>query len=303
MTAGRVSAHRVLMVEPVGFGANPETAADNAFQRAGPAPDPGAVERAAKAEFARVAEALVERGVEVEVHVPADRATPDAVYPNNWFSTTPEGTLVLYPMRAENRRRERRPAIVAALRERYPDVVDLTGEEAAGRYLEGTGSLVLDPVARIAYAAVSGRTDPGLARDWAARFGYEPLLFRARDSRGRAIYHTNVLLAIGTGWAIVCAEAIADTVDRTEVLASLAETGHETVVISRDQMGDFAANAIELENAAGKRFVVLSEGARSALAPEQRAVLERHAELVAVGLATIETWGGGGARCMIAELW
>lgn len=296
-----MTARRVLMIEPVGFRANPETAGDNAFQAPVPEGEEAGVARRAREEFERLAAALRERGVEVEVHVPPDDATPDAVFPNNWL-TTHDGTLVLYPMRAPSRRDERRPAIVEALRERYPEVVDLSAEEPAGRFLEGTGSLVIDEAGRIVYASVSGRTDPDLVAAWAERFGYEPLVFRARDRDGNEIYHTNVVMGVGTGWAVVCGEAIESEADRAEVLATLAETGHETFEVTREQMGDFCANVLELEGRQGRRFVVMSDRAHRSFSAEQLAILERHAEIVHVDLTTIETHGGGSARCMIAEL-
>lgn len=289
------------MIEPIGFRANPETAGDNAFQL--PSDDSElAVEIAAREEAAALRDALESRGVEV-VWRPAqgNREAPDAVFPNNWFSTHSGGTLVLYPMRAPNRRGERRAELVDALRQRYPEVVDLTGHEHEGRFLEGTGSLVIDEAARIVYASESPRTDPGLVEAWAERLEYDPIIFRAYDAGGRPIYHTNVLLSVGTDWAVVCVEAI-DPLDRSEVLATLAETGHDTIDISLDQMGSFCGNVLELENDRGGKLVAMSDRAFHAFSDEQRAALAAHAELVHADLTTIETHGGGSARCMIAEL-
>ena len=289
------------MVEPVGFAANPETADDNAFQR----PIEGDVEevrRRAKAEFDRMVETLREKSVEVEVYIPPDERTTDGVFPNNWFSTFDDGTLLLYPMRAPSRRRERRPELVEMLRDRYDEVIDLTGAEEDDRFLEGTGSLVVDEIARIAYASVSSRTDPDLAAHWAERFGHDLVMFRAHDRDGREVYHTNVVMSVGAAWAVVCGEAIVDTVDRSEVLATLAETGRETIEITLDQMHEFCGNVLELENAEGKRLLVMSDRAHQAYTPDQLGVLGKHAEIVHVDLTTIETHGGGSARCMLAEL-
>lgn len=296
-----MTARRVLMVEPVGFAANPETADDNAFQRPVEA-DLDAVRDRAETEFEAMVGTLRERGVEVEVCTPPDESTPDAVFPNNWFSVFPDGRLVLYPMRSASRRRERRPEIVERLRERYPEVIDLASAEAAGRFLEGTGSLVVDERARIAYASTSSRTDPGLAADWAERFGYELVMFRARDRDGRAVYHTNVVTSVGEAWALVCGEAIEDAADRGEVLATLAESGRETFEITLDQMHAFCGNVLELESGKGKKLIVLSERAHRAFRPHQLEILASHAEIVPVDLTIIETHGGGSARCMLAEL-
>lgn len=297
-----MSARRVLMVEPVGFAANPETADDNAFQRPIEG-DVEAVRRKAKAEFDRMVATLRDRGVEVEVFTPPDEATTDAVFPNNWFSTSSDGTLLLYPMRAPSRRRERRPELVETLRGRYGTVIDLTAAEASDRFLEGTGSLVVDEASRIVYANTSSRTDPDLAEDWAERFGHDLVMFRARDRDGREVYHTNVVMSVGADWAVVCSAAIEESVDRSEVLATLAETGHETIEITLDQMHEFCGNVLELENAKGKRLIVMSERAQSAYRPEQLEILAQHAEIIAIDLTTIETHGGGSARCMLAELY
>lgn len=290
------------MIEPIGFRSNPETIADNAFQRPSGGESPQALEIAAREEFARMREALESRGVEVVWRpASADRESPDAVFPNNWCSTHADGKLVLYPMMAPSRRRERREEIVQALRERYPEIVDLTAYEADGRFLEGTGSLVIDERAGIVYASESPRTDRRLVHEWAERMGFDPIVFRATDAGGRPIYHTNVVLSVGSEWAVLCADAI-DPLDRSEVLATLAETGHETVFISPEQMAAFCGNVLELENDRSETLIVMSDRAFDAFTDEQRAALSAYAELVHADLATIETHGGGSARCMLAEL-
>jgi len=296
-------ARRVLMIEPIGFRSNPETAGDNAFQRPPGDESPQALEIAAREEFSRLRGALESRGVEVESRpAAANRESPDAVFPNNWFSTHEGGRLVLYPMMAPSRRRERREEMVEVLRERYPEVLDLTSHEPDDRFLEGTGSLVIDERSGIVYASESPRTDRRLVHEWAERMGLEPIVFRATDARGRPIYHTNVVLSVGSEWAVVCADAI-DPLDRSEVLASLAETGHETIFLSLDQMAAFCGNVLELENDRGETLVVMSDRAFHAFTDDQRSALEKHAELVHADLATIETYGGGSARCMLAELY
>lgn len=298
-----MSARRVLMIEPIGFRSNPETVADNAFQRPPGVDSTQALEMAAREEFARLREALEERGIAVEqAPTTGDRNAPDAVFPNNWFSTHPGGRLVLYPMRSPTRRRERRAEIVQSLRGRYSDVIDLTAYEADDRFLEGTGSLVIDERAGIVYASESFRTDLRLIHEWAERMGLDPVVFHAVDSEGRPIYHTNVVMAVGSGWAVVCADAI-DALDRGEVVATLLETGHETLHISLEQMTAFCGNLLELENEEGKKLIVMSDRAFDAFNDEQRTALAAHAELVHANLATIETHGGGSARCMLAELY
>ena len=296
-------ARRVLMIEPIGFRSNPETAADNAFQRPPGDESPQALEIAAREEFARLREALESHGVDVVWQpAPADRESPDSVFPNNWCSTHDGGKLVLYPMMAPSRRRERREEIVDALRERYPDVVDLTTHEADNRFLEGTGSLVIDERSGIVYASESSRTDRRLVHEWAERMGFEPVVFRATDAGRRPVYHTNVIMSVGAGWAIVCADAI-DPLDRSEVLATLLETGHQTIHISFEQMEAFCGNVLELENDRSERLIVMSDRAFHAFDEEQRRALAAHAELVHANLDTIETHGGGSARCMLAELY
>ena len=292
------------MVEPVGFGANPETAGDNAFQEDVPAGEAAAVERKARVEFRAMADALRSRGIEVVTFAPAPNAPPpDSVFPNNWFSTHPGGRWALYPMMASSRRGERSGGIVAWLASRYGELADMSGEEARGRYLEGTGSLVIDETARVVYASRSSRTDEGLVREWAERFGYRPVVFDARDRDGRALYHTNVVLTLGTGYAVVCGEAIEPPGNRAEVLGELEESGRVVVEIGFDQLHAFCGNGLELETPTGEKLLVMSGTAWRAFTPEQRATLERFASVVSVELETIETHGGGSARCMMAELY
>lgn len=289
------------MVEPIGFGANPETADDNVFQqRHG---DDSEVEQRALKEYATFRRALEEGGIGVLSFSPNDGlATPDAVFPNNWFSTHPGGVLVLYPMRAPNRRLERRVEIIDVLRANYPNVLDLTHEEDDGRFLEGTGSLVIDESTRIVYASVSTRTSAELVEIWAKRFDYQPVLFSSCDRNGREIYHTNVVMSVTSEFAVICSNAIVSTADRTEVVASLSESGRRVIEISSDQMHEFCGNILGLENEGGRRIVAMSDRALAAFSEEQRRTIEQSAEIVHTGIETIEKYGGGGARCMLAEL-
>lgn len=296
-------ARTVLMVEPIGFRANPETAEDNAFQRAA-AESTRSVEVRARAEFLRFREAIEAHGIEV-VAFRARRGleTPDAVFPNNWFSTHPNETVVFYPMRAASRRLERSAEIVAFLRDRYPRTVDLTCAEERGEFLEGTGSLVIDELSRIVYASLSPRTSRDMVDKWAKSFDYLPVLFSSHDRDERQVYHTNVMMSVGTEVAVVCGEAIDEARDRSTVLDALGESSRQVISISLGQMHAFCANVLELEDSDGTPQLAMSERAYQAFTPEQRGSIERRVEVIHVDLETIETHGGGSARCMLAELY
>jgi hypothetical protein len=307
-TAPPQCADAVLMVRPVCFGYNPETAASNAFQKAGEGAGDGAK---ARAEFDAFVRALSGEGVTVCVAEDSpDPPKPDAVFPNNWVSFHGDGTLVLYPMEARSRRIERRQEIidqvVKELRFRVTHFIDLMHHEDEGRYLEGTGSLVLDHAARVAYACASSRTHPELVKEWAEALGYEPLVFQAADSAGLPLYHTNVLLCIGARMAIVGTEAIAPA-DRQRVLGRLRAGGREVIEIGHRELGQFAGNMLELgtwdEALGDSRVLVMSDTARRALSPETFAQLSGCTDQVlAVPIPTIERCGGGSARCMLAEV-
>jgi hypothetical protein len=305
-TTEKQAADAVLLVRPRAFHSNPETAASNAFQRDPGRVDPATEQAAASLEFDGLVEALEAAGVETVV-VP-DTATPmapDAVYPNNWVSFHADGTSVLYPMMAENRRRERRSDILEHLsRERgfhIERVVDLSMHEQDGRFLEGTGSLVLDRTNRVAYACLSPRTDVELLAEAAQVLGYEPVVFAATDRRGVPVYHTNVLMCVGSDFAVLCADAIRDAAQRRAVVRRLEDTGHEVITITLDQMNDFAGNMLELAASNGARLLALSAHALASLTVEQRAALEARCRLVAAPIPAIEA-GGGSVRCMLAEI-
>jgi hypothetical protein len=306
--ARRQCADAVLMMRPARFGYNPETAASNTFQHPdGPADAAGS----ARAEFDAFVGALRGEGVQVcVVDDTPDPPKPDAVFPNNWVSFHADGTVVLYPMQARSRRLERRrevvEAAVGATGFHVSRVLDLSAHEREGRYLEGTGSLVLDHPQRLAYVCRSSRSDPRVLEVWSRELGYEPIVFDAADGAGRAIYHTNVLLSLGERCALVGLEAIAP-VDRDRVLERLRASGREVIALDRGQLGHFAANVLELatwDEALGEYHVfVLSETARHALPPETFARVAACAdELLVVPVPTIEHLGGGSVRCMLAEV-
>lgn len=297
------STNAVLMVRPYRFYPNPETAADNSFQRSVGEDELPAISRAARAEFDRAVATLREAGV--DVHVIDDTAAPekpDAVFPNNWISTHHDGRVALYPMYSAVRRRERRLDVLDELRKhfRVTEVVDYSACETDGSCLEGTGSLVLDHVNKIAYASLSQRTHPEVLGRFCDDFDYEPIMFRSQSTDGRPIYHTNVMMCIGSDLALVGAETISRETERKRVCDSLAAHGREVVALTAAQISEFAGNAIELHNEDGK-LLVLSARAAAALNDEQRNAIAQHATLLPLELPTIEL-AGGSARCMIATI-
>jgi hypothetical protein len=306
LPAARQAARTVLMVRPASFCSNPQTRPSNAFQQdlARPAAE---ILAAARREFEGALGELLRHGIEVAVLDEAPgAATPDALYPNNWFSTHADGQLVLYPMAVPNRRLERRPEALRALALRHGRSItrttDLSTLEAIESFVEGTGSLVLDRVHRIAYAARSGRTTAAGVAAACAALGYEPLLFSAADAQGRAIYHTNVLMSVGPRLALLGEALIPALLERARVAEALERSGHERVLLSPEQIAAFAGNALFLESASGEPLLAISSRAWQSLARAQRARLERQATPVLCDVATIEQCGGGGIRCMLAEI-
>jgi hypothetical protein len=300
------SARTVLMVRPASFGFNSQTAASNAFQQAAELPREDQAQGLALKEFDGVAQALERAGVQVLIASDTPHpAKPDAIFPNNWVSFHGDGTVALYPMLAPNRRLERREEILEqVLREgrfHASRTVDLTHREAEGKFLEGTGSLVLDRAHRVAYASLSPRTDLDVLGEFAQLLDYDLVAFEAGDAAAQPVYHTNVVMAIGTRFAVVCGEAITQAAHRSAVFNQLRADGHEVVDITQRQMQAFAGNLLELAPAGGP-VVALSTTAWGCLEPAQRRILESHAEPVPVAIPTIERIGGGGVRCMLAEL-
>jgi len=291
------------MIRPSRFYPNPETAADNAFQRDANR-DSDALTFAARREFDAAVQALRIAGVNVHVFEDtAEPEKPDAVFPNNWISTHHDGRVALFPMYSALRRRERRQDIVEELRKQYrvTHVIDYSAFEHEGYSLEGTGSLVLDHPNKIAYVSLSNRSNPKVIQRFADDFSYEPVIFTSIDSNGQPIYHTNVMMCIGTGFAMVALEMIPNKAERQQVRARLEKTGKDIVELSAEQIANFAGNAIELHGKGGAKLLVLSSRAAQALTEEQRDALTRYASLVPLKLSTIEL-GGGSARCMIATI-
>ena len=296
----------VLMIRPVRFESNPMTAASNKFQGKSTA-SPDAQNATAQAEFDDLAAALRAAGIDVVVvDDTPEPHTPDSIFPNNWVSFHSDGRVVLYPMEAENRRTERRPDIIEKLDSELGynvrEVVDLSIHEQAQHFLEGTGSMVLDRANRVAYACLSSRTQLDPLGDFAQRMDYEVISFDAVDCDGVPIYHTNVLMNVGEEVAVICDAAIADDKQRSAVLQSLRDTGHDIVSLSYDQLDAFAGNMLELPGrgrlagycdvATGVRFVTR----------EQLQRLRENGQVVTAAIDNIEASAGGSVRCMLAEI-
>lgn len=297
---------RVLLVRPASFGFNAETASSNAFQQQ-PGTGTGDIQAAAMSEFNALASALKAAGVSIiEVTDRPAPPKPDAIFPNNWVSFHDDGSVVLYPMQAVSRRAERSFAVLEKLARagwiHLGRIIDLAHLEGRGLFLEGTGSLVFDRVRAVAYAGLSVRTDLRAIREFSRATGIAVRTFATRDGQGKPVYHTNVMLALGEQFAVVCAEAVADEPERRALLQALAGSGREIISITLAQMSSFAANILELETACGDRIIVMSSGARAAFSPVQIARLRKFGEIVTVSIPTIEKVGGGSVRCMMAEV-
>ncbi len=293
----------IFMVRPATFGFNSDTASTNAFQQT-TANDEN-IQDAALAEFDAAVEIIKNAGIELQVMDDTlFPQKPDSIFPNNWISCHEDGKLILYPMMAPSRRLERCQQHIDMLSKRYghPEIIDLTFYEVQHRFLEGTGSIVFDHPNKIAYACRSLRTDEAVLHDVCTRLGYTPFLFDAVDENGKSIYHTNVMLSVGEKVAVVCLDSIWSESDQERLLGSFASTGHRVVSISYQQMRSFAGNIIEVQSKKGKRFKLLSEKALESLLDGQIKELSRYVELLPVSIPTIEKYGGGGIRCMVAGI-
>ena len=299
-------ADAVLMIRPVRFESNPLTAESNRFQgRTAISSEEQQVQ--ALREFDGLATALRAAGINVVIiDDTVEPHTPDSVFPNNWISFHGDGRVVLYPMEAENRRTERRLDIVEALDSKFGyqviEVLDLSAHEQAGHFLEGTGSMVLDRVNRVAYACLSSRTQLDPLGDFAQRMDYDVVAFDAVDRDGVPIYHTNVLMNIGEQLAVICDAAIPREEQRAAVLQRLRDTGHEVLSLSYDQLDAFAGNMLELQSVQGSRVVAMSEQAADSLDAEQMQRLQANGRIVTAPISTIEASAGGSVRCMLAEI-
>ncbi len=294
----------LLMIRPVNFAFNPETAATNTFVHPNKLPEKD-INKKAQDNFDELVEQLRLRDIQVHVFDDTDYPyTPDSIFPNNWISTHHSGKVMLYPMEAPNRRAERRQDILDFLKKNFDFhvLLDLTHFESEGKFLEGTGSLVLDRMNRIAYVARSSRTHPDVLKAWQKVIDYELVLFEAYDKEDNLVYHTNVMMSMGDTFCVICLDAIKDPDQRLMVKQKLENTGKNIMEISLEQMHHFAGNMLLVKNKKDKHFLVMSDQAYFSLRREQIDTMDYFAEILHTDLNIIETVGGGSARCMIAEI-
>ncbi len=292
----------LLMIKPVRFDFNAETAVNNSFQQAS---DDKAVAEKATLEFEQFVTILTHAGIDVTVvNDTAEPHTPDSVFPNNWISFHSDGSVFLYPMFATNRRQERKPHVLAAIREKFAvnNTIDLTGYEEQQLFLEGTGSMVLDRTNKIAYACLSPRTAIEVLNEWATKAGYDTVAFISVDSSGSPIYHTNVMMCVADRYAVICLDSIPDQSERNLVEQQLSGTGKDIITISFEQMNQFAGNMLQVQNKEGKPYLVMSSQAFQSLTADQVSRIEAYNPILRSDIKTIETNGGGSARCMMAEV-
>lgn len=296
---------RILMIRPVRFGFNEQTAESNAFQKTGLAEEGEVVQEKALREFDAMVQQLRALGLDVLVYEDSPEPhTPDSIFPNNWVSFHASGTVVLYPMQAENRRLERRQDIIDDLSERFhvSRIIDLTYFEKEGKFLEGTGSMVLDRMNRVAFASISPRTHPDVLAEFSRQTGYRVVSFHSADKAGKAVYHTNVMMCMAENSAIVCLSAIADPDERLMVRQELEKLGKRVFDIALEQMAAFSGNMLLVRSMKGQKMLVMSTRAYGALTLKQIDQLNEYATLIHFDLPMVENNGGGSARCMMAEV-
>jgi len=295
----------ILMIRPAAFGYNSETAANNFFQTKGNASDQLDVHQNALKEFDNMVNSLRTHDIDVIViEDTREPAKPDAIFPNNWISTSPDGTVSIFPMFAPSRRLEKRDEVVDQIAKDFivTDVQDWSEYEVDGRFLEGTGSMVIDHDNKMIYAAVSERTSLAVLEKYAARNHFQAIVFLSTDKEGRPVYHTNVVMTLGEHFCVLCEESIEEEWELIAVRQLLESTGHSIIPITRDQMHCFAGNMLELKNKKGEHFLILSQTAMNSLRKEQKQMLEAYVKLVPIAVPTIEHVEGGSVRCMMAEI-
>ncbi|WP_052911326.1 citrulline utilization hydrolase CtlX [Riemerella anatipestifer] len=296
----------VLMIEPVAFGYNAQTAENNYFQVNSENED---TQSKALQEFKNFVEKLRSKGIAVvSIQDTLEPHTPDSIFPNNWVSFGADGRVILYPMYAPNRRDERRMDILENLKTqgfKINEVVDLTSSEKDNVFLEGTGSIIFDHDNKLAYGSVSLRLDEKLFREFCEKFGYTPVVFHSYQTAGTErlpIYHTNVMMCVADRFVVICLDCIDDLEERQNVVDTIKKSGKEIIEISEEQMQNFAGNMLQVHNDEGKKFLVMSQSAYQSLSPNQIESIEKYSEIIYSDLNTIETNGGGSARCMLAEV-
>jgi len=297
-------ASTILMIRPASFGYNEETAVNNFFQSQ---LNIGTEELQQKAveEFDNATRILSDYGINVIVIDDIkDPPKPDAIFPNNWLSTSPDGIITIFPMYAPNRRLERRDDILKLLKKKFivKEVQDITGLENEGHYLEGTGSMVVDNENKMIYAAISERTSVAALEKFASTGGYQAIAFIATDKNGKPVYHTNVMMCLGDHFAVLCEESIEEEWELIAVRQLLESTGHSIIPITKEQMHDFAGNMLLVKNNKEQKFLLMSERAYLSLRKEQKQMLEAYASLITLSIPTIEKVEGGSVRCMMAEI-
>ncbi|OWR13183.1 citrulline utilization hydrolase CtlX [Chryseobacterium sp. VAUSW3] len=300
------TASTVLMVEPIAFSYNAQTAENNYFQVEQKDAD---IQTKALDEFNSFVDKLKSKGINViTVKDTLDPHTPDSIFPNNWVSFHSDGKVVLYPMFAPNRRVERRTDILETLKDKgfeITEIDDLSHFEDQEKFLEGTGSMIFDHEHKIAYGSVSLRLDEELFRQFCQKFGFRPVVFHSYQNAGDQrlpIYHTNVMMCVADKFVVICLDCIDDELEREKVQEVIKSTGKEIIEISEDQLQQFAGNMLQVQNEAGDKFLVMSETAYKSLTPAQIQNIEKYSEIIYSDLNTIETNGGGSARCMLAEV-
>jgi len=297
------------MIRPVAFRMNEQTAVNNYYQKVLDGLLPATVNAKAQAEFDAYVEKLRAVGINVIViDDTIDPDTPDSIFPNNWISFHENGDIALYPMFAENRRLERREDIFDILEEKgfqINDIMDYTSAEEDGIFLEGTGSIILDRENEIAYCALSPRADEELFIEFCEDFEYNPVIFEAFQTvngERKHIYHTNVMMCIAETFAVICADCIDDKAERKMVLQKLKVSGKEIILITEEQVNNFAGNMLQVRGANDERFLIMSDAAFNVLTQDQIAKIEKHCKILHASLDIIEACGGGSARCMMAEV-
>lgn len=298
------AASTILMVRPAAFGFNEETAVNNYFQH-NPDISKEEVQQKALTEFDAMVQTLRNNDINVLVIQDSEEPPkPDAIFPNNWLSTTADGKVYVFPLYAPSRRAEKRDEILQQLATHFvvTDVQDWSEYEAEGRFLEGTGSMVMDHNNKLIYAAISERTNLSVLEKFAATNNYQAIVFLATDAAGRPVYHTNVVMALGEKFCVLCEEAIDEEWELIAVRQLLESTGHAIIAITREQMNCFAGNMLEVINNKEENILVLSQSAYNSLRKEQKQMLEAYARLLPVAVPTIEQVEGGSVRCMMAEV-
>jgi len=292
---------QLLMIQPVQFGYNPQTAVNNAFQLK----SEGSLQKEALDAFRNFVDLLRSNHLHVTViEDTLEPATPDSIFPNNWISFHEDNSIILYPMFAPNRQQERKQHVLDIIQQQFKvsQVHDLTHFEKAGLYLEGTGSMVFDRINRIAYACLSPRTSKEVLEAFEKITGNQLQIFNAEDEKGQPIYHTNVLMCMLENEVVICLDAITNPIERVSITDMFTKTGKEIIPISQEQMNHFAGNMLQVQNELGEKLLIMSTQAYDSLHPSQLESLQKNNRLIHAPLSVIESAGGGSARCMIAEV-